>query len=722
MLRRIASSRSLVCRTNIRWCTAAAAAPAASKPQQNKVYNAAMNRHKTLKANFPGIFDVTKFTKDQKSHIDASWATNPALVTKWNDRAVDMQDRGIRFHYEIGGEKQVEALPQFQPPVQKPEKPMPLTCPEKNWANLGMKLEAGAKLVSELDWLEEHKETPFDGKANEINLKLIEAHYTMEHLDEWLMKLEQEKDEWRGVAVPVSMEEYGNWLTEYKKTKVDKNWVGHPVHGSSTSHMINWEKLDTLDEKEQAEYPDVKARLMAHIKERDEEFLKVVQAKDPSVTAEKWFAYKDMLDNMFEPKDMEHYSWNDYSKDLFRAALWQGKARVASVEKEFDRLMKIIQEHRASEIDVKRCAYEKYPDLAYRAETSQELEARDPLVVAKLLVEMRQRIENDMVKKCVKETFAPHMNRLHEAERLGLERGLSKFKGEEEKMQEKMQNETGGTYTDYVWNEPAEIRKSIAKLNADVTEFNSDIVTVEELANEMVPKMCWSLPDDPRAKLIETFKKNVVNYCKGKGTLAALTKEFFALMPHNQGEAFSTKVNVSPDDHDHIHMFCKINEVRDTLPKYWSIGELMEYDCWDLSGYTFSEEGKLKNVDLLHQKLEAEKVDPLLLNLTKILVEDRACGQLQQIYEDYHSCVSKFNGELHGVLKSAEALTDKQYDEILKALQTANPSKKFFLSREVDPSLLAGFVVKCGVQTLDFSLLGEVEEFKAPKKQKEAQA
>merc|ERR1712060_93910 len=94
---------------------------------------------------------------------------------------------------------------------------------------------------------------------------------------------------------------------------------------------------------------------------------------------------------------------NDYSKDLFRAALWQGKARVASVEKEFDRLMKIIQEHRASEIDVKRCAYEKYPDLKYRPETSQELEARDPLVVAKLLVEMRQRIENDMVEKCVKD-------------------------------------------------------------------------------------------------------------------------------------------------------------------------------------------------------------------------------------------------------------------------------------------------------------------------------
>jgi len=187
-------------------------------------------------------------------------------------------------------------------------------------------------------------------------------------------------------------------------------------------------------------------------------------------------------------------------------------------------------------------------------------------------------------------------------------------------------------------------------------------------------------------------------------------------MPHNQGEAFSEKTNVSPDDHDHVFLFCKINEVRDTVPHYWSVGELLEYDYWDVSGYSFSDEGKLKNVQVLHQKLESYKVDPLLLNLTKVLIEDKNCGQLQQIYEDYHSCVSKFNGELHGALRSAEALTKPQYDEILAALQKANPSKKFFLSQEVDPSLLAGFVVKCGVQTLDFSLLGEVEAFKNPRK------
>jgi len=702
MLHRIFSSRRALCKTNVRWCTAAAS------PEPNTVYTAAMARHKHLKTTYPGIFDVAKFTKDQKTYIDAAWSANPALVSKWNERVVDMQDRGIRFHYEIGGEKQIEALPQFQPPVEKVVKPMPLTCPEKNWANLKAKLSAGEKLVSDLSWLEDYKETPFDGKAYKVNLKLMEAHFTLEHIDEWLMKLEQEEDEWRGVAVPVSMEDYHNWLTDYKR-KAEP--VGSQEHGSSTSYLIDWEKLT----EEEA------TALKAHLEVRNNEFLKFVQSKDPSVTAEKWFAYKATLENMFEPRDMGHYSWNDYSKDLFRAAVWQGKAKVTALEKEFDRLMKIIKEHRASEVDVKRCAYEKYPDMKFRPETSQELEARDPLVVAKMLVEMRERIENGLVKKCVKETFAPHMNRLHEAERMGLQRGLDKFKGEEENIQERMKWETGGTYNEYIWCEPMEFRKSIGKLEADVAEFNAEVVTVEQLADEMVPKMCWMLPNDPRAALIETFKKNVIAYTQGKGTLSALTKEFFALMPHNQGEALNDKVNVAPDDHDHIHMFCKINEVRDTLPQYWSISELLQYDCWDVSGYSFSEEGKLKNVNLLHQKLEKEKVDPLLLNLTKILIEDRQCGQLQQIYEDYHSCVSKFNGELHGVLRSAEPLTDKQYDEILKALQTANPSKKFFLTREVDPSLLAGFIVKCGVQTLDFSLLGEVEEFKSPKK-KEAEA
>jgi len=698
MFHRIVPSRIVLRTVNGRRFAAAASSP-------SDVHAAAMNRFSKLKTSYPGIFDDAKFTKEQESQINAAWAANPELVKKWNARAVDMQDRGLRFHYEIGGEKQIEALPEFQPPVQELTKPVPLTCPEKNWANLKHKITAGQKLVNELDWLKDHKETPFDGKAGDINLKLIEAHYTCEHLDDWMIKLEQEEDEWRGVAVPVTMEEYSNWIAEWKKTCEN---VGNEVEGSSTSHLVKWENL--TEEESTA--------LKAHFKKREEAFLKeVVQAKDPKVTAEKWFAWKEVLEDMFQPLDMGHYSWNDYSKDLFRAAVWQSKERVSSLEKEFDRLMQIIQDDGASEVDIKRCAYEKYPDLKFRPEASQELEARDPLVVAKLLVQMKQRIQDSLVKKCVKETLAPYMNNLHEAERIGLQRNLNKWKDNEEKEAAKTMSETGGTYTDYVWNEPEEIRKSMRKLETDIAEFNAEVEDVQALADELVPKMCWQLPNDPRAKLIETFKQNVVAFCQGKGSLQALTKEFFGLMPHNQGEAFTEKVNVAPDDHDHVHLFCKIAEVRDTVPQYWSVGELLEYDCWDMSGYTFSDEGKLKNVQLLHQKLEAHNVDPLLLNLTKVLIEDKNCGQLSQIHEDYHNCVSKFNGELHGVLRSADALTKPQYDEILAALQTANPSKKFFLTQEVDPSLLAGFVVKCGVQTLDFSLLGEVEAFKNPKKE-----
>jgi len=697
MFHKIIPSRNILRVVKPRNFAAATSAPA-------DVHAAALTRLSKLKTNYPGIFDDAKFTKDQTAHINAAWSGNAELVKKWNTRAADMQDRGIRFHYEIGGEKQIEALPEFQPAVQPPTKPEPLTCPEKNWTNLKQKLSAGQKLVNELDWLKDHKETPFDGKASDINLKLIEAHYTCEHIDDWMVKLEQEQDEWRGVAVPVTMQEYTEWIAEWKKT-CDK--VGNDEYGSSTSHLVNWEKLS----KEES------TALKAHFKKREEAFLKdVVQAKDPSVTSEKWYAWKSVLEEMFQPKDQEHYSWNDYSKDLFRAAVWQSKERVAALEKEFDRLMDIIQKDRASDVDVKRVAYEKYPDLKFRPEASQELEARDPLVVAKLLLEIKQRIQESLVKKCVKETLAPYMNNLHEAERLGLQRNLNKWKDTEEATAERMKQETGGTYTDYVWNEPAEIRSSMKKLEADIADFNAEVEDVQALADELVPRMCWQLPNDKRAALIDTFKKNVVAYCQGKGSLQALTKEFFALMPHNQGEAFTEKTNVSPDDHDHVFLFCKINEVRDTVPHYWSVGELLEYDYWDVSGYSFSDEGKLKNVQVLHQKLESYKVDPLLLNLTKVLIEDKNCGQLQQIYEDYHSCVSKFNGELHGVLRSAEALTKPQYDEILAALQKANPSKKFFLTQEVDPSLLAGFVVKCGVQTLDFSLLGEVEAFKNPRK------
>merc|ERR1719445_2957256 len=104
------------------------------------------------------------------------------------------------------------------------------------------------------------------------------------------------------------------------------------------------------------------------------------------------------------------------------------------------------------------------------------------------------------------------------------------------------------------------------------------------------------------------------------------------------------------------------------------------------------------------------------MNLLKVLIQDSAIGELETIYKNFRECVQKYQGEIHGTVTSAQELDEAQFNTIMSALKKDNPGKKFFLSQEVDASLLGGFVVKCGMQTLDFSLVREVDAMKSASK------
>jgi len=89
---------------------------------------------------------------------------------------------------------------------------------------------------------------------------------------------------------------------------------------------------------------------------------------------------------------------------------------------------------------------------------------------------------------------------------------------------------------------------------------------------------------------------------------------------------------------------------------------------------------------------------------------------IPEIAEQFSDLTKKYKGELYGSITSAQELTDAQFKKIMDSLSKSNPGKKFFLNRQVDSSLMAGFVIKVGVQTLNFSLLSEVEDFKKAQK------
>jgi len=681
------------------------------------VRDVAMQRNKALQTSYPGLFNAGNFMKEQQKLVEGNFTGQKKMIDEWNKRALNMQDRGIRFFYEIGGAKSIEAHPEYQPPPEVIEKPEALTCPERDWATLEKRFEAGEKIIASVDWLKNETDTVFNsehGQQHEKNLKLMDALDTLRDLETWQMRLQTEADEWKGCKLPASEHEYRMWLYEYKKTC---ERVGDQVWGSSTSHLIKWDKMNAEDTK----------ALKAHIAMREEKFFnEVVKKNDPSCKLDKWMKYHEAMQDLFAPLDQDHYQWADQAQNMFRAAFWQGSDRPAKVEKELKAMVEFVATNRDSEIDLMRVTYEKYPDLKFRPEASQRIQARDLTVMPKMLKEIRDKVEQSTFQRSIRDILKPHQEILFAAERKGLNRGLEKRKtnGELEKLDKSL---GGRGEASTLWSEAGVFRKHMTELDAEEKAFNAEPLTVEQVAADVVPRFCWTLPDDKRKAAIDKFTQQVVQYTKKGGKLDALNKAYWDLMPHSQGEAFDARTGVGPQDHDHIKYFVKYDEVRESHPEYWSAKALFESDEWEFSGggrpggNPFSEEGIMNNVRHAQEKLS--QFDPICLNLVKVLLEEGGgdgslsnASELETIYLDYCQVGQKFAGEVHGTITGAEDMSEKEFNQIMAELKKANPTKKFFLEKKTDPSLMAGFVVKAGVQTLDFSLLSEVEKFKTDAK------
>jgi len=105
--------------------------------------------------------------------------------------------------------------------------------------------------------------------------------------------------------------------------------------------------------------------------------------------------------------------------------------------------------------------------------------------------------------------------------------------------------------------------------------------------------------------------------------------------------------------------------------------------------------------------------DESLCRLLKHVIETGKLALMIPILDDYGKLVKRFKGEVYGTVASATELSQAEFDQIVAVLTKQNPGKKFFLSRQVDPNLVAGFVVKCGAQTLDYSLVAEQKALKS---------
>lgn len=109
--------------------------------------------------------------------------------------------------------------------------------------------------------------------------------------------------------------------------------------------------------------------------------------------------------------------------------------------------------------------------------------------------------------------------------------------------------------------------------------------------------------------------------------------------------------------------------------------------------------------------LETAGAAQLTRNFAGLVARNRRLFLLPHIGKAFTRLLAKHRGEISADVKSAHALTDAQISD-LKATLKAAYGKEPLLNVTVDPSLLAGLVVKVGSKMIDSSLKTKLNALK----------
>jgi len=247
------------------------------------------------------------------------------------------------------------------------------------------------------------------------------------------------------------------------------------------------------------------------------------------------------------------------------------------------------------------------------------------------------------------------------------------------------------------------IKKDMAEI-ARVHKAREDmpLPTMEEMLKELVNENLWVVENDPRQKDIDAFCGKLLAYMKsGKGDMVALEKEAKSLFP-------STLVSKDKpiEDLEYVRTFCTYVRGSRKRMDAWSLKDAM----WGVTNKYQDKVDHKRQVVMAHLK---GKYHDVVLRMVKHLIEEDKMKDFETIVDHYGQIIKRHKGEVYGSLVSAQDLTDAQFNDIVATLQKQNPGKKYFLNREVDSALGAGFLIKCGADRLDYSLASQTKALKA---------
>jgi len=127
-----------------------------------------------------------------------------------------------------------------------------------------------------------------------------------------------------------------------------------------------------------------------------------------------------------------------------------------------------------------------------------------------------------------------------------------------------------------------------------------------------------------------------------------------------------------------------------------------------LQSPVFTVEERRAVLDAVLPKLD---LNPLTVNLLRLLNDNGRLGILGEIAAAYRDLADERAGRVRVVVKSAEPLTDAMAADVKQALE-ATTGKTVVIDAEVDPSLIGGLVARVGSIVYDSSLRTRLQNIK----------
>lgn len=182
---------------------------------------------------------------------------------------------------------------------------------------------------------------------------------------------------------------------------------------------------DEVREQVRITYDEHKKVEEKWMKTLDDKLVDVLKSRDSNFDEARFREFCDVTNEMFHPHSIDHYGMSNYSKALFRAALWQSKDRCSAVEASVQILADLLEDGRDDDSTIMRGVYETSPDTRYAQLAAHQLKITDPLFAAKLIQDIRLELEGIALERAQKDVINPLQVPYLQAERKELESELS---------------------------------------------------------------------------------------------------------------------------------------------------------------------------------------------------------------------------------------------------------------------------------------------------------